>query len=334
MNLDVPLSLVPMGAEPVGELPPAGEWLYEPKIDGFRCIVFRDGAEVQLQSHRQKSLNRYFPEIATSALRLPRPHFVLDGELVILGRPFDELQLRIYPSASRVKRLSVNHPAQFVAFDLLADSDGKSMLRNPFSERRKALEQFFREITPKSQYFLLCNATRSPAVARTWLKHLGSGLDGIVIKNLDTPYRPGKRAMQKFKIWKTVDCVLGGLYFRSNGSTVEHLLMGLYDQEGKLHYVGHCDLGGMSGVEAAKILQPLVVGGPSFTGRAPATKNRWSGRDREYIPLQPKLVAEISADHIENGRFRHGSRLLRWRTDKSPEACTMDQIMGTGLSKT
>jgi ATP-dependent DNA ligase len=326
MTLDVPLSLAPMDAEPVSELPPAGEWQYEPKVDGFRCLIFRDGAKTHLQSHQQKPLGRYFPEVAAAALRLPRPLFVLDGELVIPDQPFDVLQLRIHPSASRVATLSVDHPAQYIAFDLLADAEGHSLLKMPFSERREALEQFFREIGSKSRrHFLLSKATRSPEVARTWLKRLGSGLDGIMVKRLDIPYRPGKRAMRKFKIWQTVDCVVGGLYFHSGGLVVEYLLMGLYDSEGKLHYVGRCGLGGMDGAEVAQILHSLI-GGPGFTGRAPGAKNRWSGRAREFVPLRPRLVAEVSADHIESARFRHGSRLLRWRTDKAPEACTLDQI--------
>jgi hypothetical protein len=333
MNLEVPLSLEPMEAASVSELPPTGEWQYEPKVDGFRCIMFRDDTEIHLQSRRQNPLGRYFPEVVAAGLSSSRKRFVLDGELVIPEHPFHVLQLRLHPSPSRVARLSVDHPAQFVAFDLLADAGGRSLLKSPFSERRVALEQFFHEIGPQGRrHFLLSKATRSPAIARTWLKRLGRGLDGIVVKRLDIPYRPGKRAMQKFKVWQTVDCVVGGLYLRPGGLAVEYLLMGLYDREGNLNYVGRCGLGDMDGAEVAEILHPLV-GGPGFTGRAPGGKSRWSSRDRQFIPLQPKLVAEVSADHIEGARFRHGSRLLRWRTDKAPVDCTMDQItQGPGAS--
>jgi ATP-dependent DNA ligase len=161
--------------------------------------------------------------------------------------------------------------------------------------------------------------------AHGWLERLGKGLDGIVAKRLDIPYQPGQRAMLKFKLWQTVDCVVGGVYYRSGTKDVEYLLLGLYDQDKKLNYVGRCGAGSMNGRDLTKLLQPLL-GGPGFTGNAPGGKSRWTSRARKPVSLKPKLVAEVSADHIENGRFRHGSRLLRWRDDKRPEACTMDQV--------
>jgi ATP-dependent DNA ligase len=186
----------------------------------------------------------------------------------------------------------------------------------------------FREIGPGGA-FLLSKATRSPTTAQGWLKRVGRGLDGIVAKRLDIPYQPGQRAMQKFKLWRTVDCVVGGLYYKAGTKRIEYLLLGLYDQDNRLDYVGRCGVGHTDGAELKNLVEPLI-GGPGFTGKAPGGKSRWSDRERKAIPLWPRLVAEVSADHIENGRFRHGSRLLRWRDDKAAEACTMDQIRTAG----
>src|SRR3954451_13527455 len=205
MSLEVPLTLQPMEAEAVDTLPPASKgWQYEPKVDGFRCIIFRDGDQAHLQSRRQKPLERYFPEVAEASLSIEPARFVLDGELVIPGQPFDALQLRLHPAASRIRKLSAEIPARFVAFDLLADPDGKSLLQRPFAERRAALEAMFRPLR-QHPTFLLAKATRSAATANTWLREVGRGLDGIVAKRLDLPYRPGERLMQKFKVWRTVD---------------------------------------------------------------------------------------------------------------------------------
>ena len=323
MVLEVPLSLQPMEATPVENLPTAKGWLFEPKYDGFRCILFRDQDTVNLQSRRQRPLGRYFPEIIEATRHLPVQRFVFDGELIIPDEPFDTLQLRLHPAESRVRLLSHEYPAQIVVFDLLADDQGHSLLEHPFNERRAALESVFKQIG-KNRSFVLSKATASRETARGWLKRLGHGLDGIVAKRLDLPYRPGERAMQKYKLWQTVDCVVGGIYYKRGTQSVEYLLMGLYDEAGKLNYVGRCGIGDNSH-EIGKLLKPLI-GGSGFTGNAPGGLSRWSGRERKPIPLEPRLVAEVSADHIENGRFRHGSRLIRWRDDKEPRACTMDQI--------
>jgi ATP-dependent DNA ligase len=323
MTLRIPLSLEPMEAEPVDQLPSGPDWQYEPKVDGFRCLIFREGKTVHLQSRRQRPLQRYFPEVADAALTLPSPSFVLDGELVIQGQPFDTLQLRLHPAASRVQRLAREHPAHFVAFDMLADETGASLLDRPFGARRLALEAFFDRIGHNAT-FVLSDATRSRVTAQRWLKRLGHGLDGVVAKRLDFTYQPGRRAMQKFKLWKMVDCVVGGLYYRRGTRELEYLLLGLYDDAGRLNYVGRCGVRGQRG-EVDSLVQPLI-GGTGFTGNAPGGKSRWSDRERTAVPLRPKLVAEVSADHIENGRFRHGSRLVRFRADKPPEKCTMDQI--------
>ena len=324
MTLEVPLTLAPMEALPVNDLPSNADWLFEPKYDGFRCLLFRDGDTIHLQSRRQRPLGRYFPEIIEAARELPLKQFVFDGELIIPDQPFDALQLRLHPAASRAQKLSREHPAQVVVFDLLANGQGQPLLNRPFRERRAALEDAFKRIG-KASSFVLSKATTSSDTARKWLERLGHGLDGIVAKRLELPYRPGERVMQKFKLWKTVDCVVGGIYYKPNTTSVEYLLMGLYDGAGHLNYVGRCGVGDY-GHEIGKLVKPLI-GGSGFTGNAPGGKSRWSsGRERKPVPLEPRLVAEVSADHIENGRFRHGSRLIRWREDKEPTACTMDQI--------
>ena len=324
MVLEVPLSVQPMEAVPVDELPKGEGWLFEPKYDGFRCILFRDDDLIHLQSRRQRPLERYFPEIIEAAARLPIRRFVFDGELIIPDQPFDTLQLRLHPAASRVQMLSREHPAQVLAFDLLADQSGRTLLDRRFDDRRAALEAAFKQIGGNIS-FVLSKATTSRATARGWLKRLGHGLDGIVAKRLELPYRPGERAMQKYKLWKTVDCVVGGIYYNPGAESVEYLLMGLYDEAGRLSYVGRCGIGEHK-EEIGKRLKPLI-GGPGFTANMPGGNSRWSGRERKPVALQPKLVAEVSADHIENGRFRHGSRLIRWRDDKEPKTCTMDHII-------
>ena len=328
MKIEVPLSLKPMEAEAVDALPPAGDtWQYEPKVDGFRCIIFRDGDEVHLQSKNQKPLERYFPEIAAAAKALDRKRFVLDGELVIPGQPFDALQARLHPATSRAERLSRETPAQYVGFDLLADSAGETLLDKPFGERRAALEALFATID-KGAPFLLSKATSMPKTARTWLKQLCNGLDGIVAKRLDLRYRPGVRAMQKYKVWQSVDCVVGGVYCQKNALVIEYLLMGLYDETGQLHNIGRCRAQTIPPEDhAARLVTRLGRGG--FTGKQPGGESRWTGDKREAIPVEPDLVAEVSPDHIENGRVRHGSRFVRWRPDKDAAACSFDQVLRT-----
>ena len=319
----IPLTLEPMEAEPVTGLPSGPGWLFEPKYDGFRCIAFRDGDVIHMQSKSQKPLERYFPEVAAALLALPARWFVIDGELTIANQPFDTLQLRLHPADSRIQMLAREHPANFIAFDMLSDDPSRSLLRSPFGERRAALEVFAKRVG-KNPHFALSKTTRSAETARRWLKDLGRGIDGIMAKNLDLAYQPGRRSMQKFKVWHTVDCVVGGLYMKPNTKSVEYLLLGLYDDQGLLNYVGRCGVR-ENGREMAELLKP-IIGGSGFTGNTPGGKSRWSGRERKSVPLRPTLVAEVSADHIENGRFRHGSRLLRWRQDKPAESCTMDQL--------
>jgi ATP-dependent DNA ligase len=320
--LGVPLSLEPMESLPVDALPVGKGWQFEPKWDGFRCLVFRDGNVVNLQSRNQKPLNRYFPELERAFRSLTVRRFVLDGEIIIREQPFDTLQLRLHPAESRVAQLAKEYPATFVAFDLLADDRGRSLLSRSFVERRAGLDAFFKRVG-RSHFVIRSRATRSRTQALKWCRGVGHGLDGIMAKPLEEPYRPGQRAMQKYKLWKSIDCVVGGYYSRHGGHQVEYLLLGLYDNDGRLNYVGRARAGDG---EITELLQPLV-GGDGFTGRSPGGKSRWSGRERKVVPLKPRLVVEASADHIENERFRHGARLLRFREDKKPEACTMDQII-------
>jgi ATP-dependent DNA ligase len=315
-----------MEAIPVEKLPSGASWLFEPKYDGFRCILFRDDDAVDLQSRRQRPLGRYFPEIIEAARHLPIARFVFDGELIIPDQPFDTVQLRLHPAASRVQLLSHQYPAQIVVFDLLANQEGHSLLDQPFRERRAALESTFKQIG-EDVNFRLAKATMSARTARTWVDRVGHGLDGVVAKDLDLPYQPGDRAMQKFKVWQTVDCVIGGIYYKAGTRSLEYLLMGLYDEQARLNYVGRCGVG-QNEDEIARVITPLI-GGEGFAVNAPGGPSRWSRHQRRPIPVKPQLVAEVSADHVENARFRHGSRLIRLRDDKAPEACTMDQILRT-----
>ena len=236
MPLPIPLTTKPMEAEPVDDLPLGKGWLYEPKYDGFRCLAFRDGDDIQLQSKKQKSLNRFFPEVVAGLARLNADRFVLDGELVIPGQSFETLQLRLHPAASRVARLAKEFPARLVVFDLLAFGSGK-LTGKPLSERREALKAFVRA-AGQHRVLVLSKATRTAATARRWLAE-EKGLDGIVAKPLDQPYRPGERIMRKFKVWHTVDAVLAGYYEDEATKTVDSLLFGLYGDDGLLHFVGH-----------------------------------------------------------------------------------------------
>ena len=323
MALPIPLSLEPMEAEPVDSLPEEPGWGFEPKYDGFRCVVFRENGEVLLQSRRQRPLARFFPEVAAAVAALPVSVFVLDGELIIPGAEFDALQMRLHPAASRIERLSREIPARFIAFDLLAESRKESLLQTAFVERRRRLEALFGRFGD-SQGVGLAQSTQERAEALHWLKQVGHGLDGIVAKRLDLPYRPGERAMLKYKLWHTIDCVVAGIYRKDGSDKVEYLLLGLFDADGKLNYVGRCPAHPHEAEYASKLLPYL--GGGGFTGNQPGGRSRWSKQERFATPLRPELVVEVSVDTVTAGKFRHGSRLLRWRTDKDPRKCTMDQI--------
>jgi ATP-dependent DNA ligase len=309
-----------MEAEPTEELPSGAGWQYEPKYDGFRCLAHLRDGQVHLQSRDAKPLGRYFPEVASGLEDIGEGSFVLDGELLIPSGSFETLQLRLHPAESRIRLLSEESPAQLVVFDILQHG-GRSLLERPLADRRRQLVAFISD-AGASPVLRLGEATEEEAVARGWLGQ--EGLDGIVAKRRDLPYLPGERAMGKFKLWKTVDCVVAGLYRKGDTERVEHLLLGLYDEEGRLNYVGRVRLY-EDAAEIGRLLEPLV-GGSGFTGRAPGGKSRWSGKERRPVPLRPVLVAEVSADHITGEHMRHGARLIRWRTDKPPQSCTMDQI--------
>jgi ATP-dependent DNA ligase len=322
----------PMEADPVDALPDGGSWQYEPKWDGFRCLAFRDGDTVRLQSKAGKPLGRYFPDVVESLLALDAPRFVLDGEIVIPvdGRlSFDELLLRVHPAASRVRTLVAAHRARLMVFDLLVDERGRALVDLPLSQRRERLERFARRWFPSSKRLVLSRATRRLATARTWLAGGGDGdLDGVVAKLVELPYRSGERdGMLKVKRMRTADCVVGGFRYASKGRAVGSLLLGLYDSEGKLDHVGFCS--SMSAAEKRGLAPRLerLRRPPGFTGRAPGGPSRWSTeRTAEWEPLAPKLVVEVRYDHVSNGRFRHGTKFLRWRPDKAPTQCTMEQL--------
>jgi ATP-dependent DNA ligase len=322
------------------EAVPAGEgWLYEPKWDGFRCLAFRDGGEVELQSKAGQSLTRYFPEVVERLRGLKAKHFVLDGELVVPvdgELSFDELLQRIHPAAARITKLAQERPATLIAFDLLVDEKGRALVARPLSERRPSLEAFAAQHLAGRTGFELSPATRDRAQALQWLEAAGGALDGVVAKRLDMEYRSGDRTgMQKVKRLRTADCVVAGLRYASTPEgkakpsqpALGSLLLGLYDQGGLLHHVGFTS--GFKAAARGPLLENLkpLMGGAGFTGRAPGGHSRWSTeRSAEWVPLEPKLVVEVRYDHFTGGRFRHGTSILRWRPDKAPRQCTMAQV--------
>lgn len=332
MSLPLRFPYPPMEAESADALPDSGGWQYEPKWDGFRCLAFRDGDTVRIQSKAGKPLARYFPDVVETLAGLDAPRFVLDGEIVIPvnGRlSFDELLLRVHPAASRVRTLVAAHRARLVVFDLLVDERGRSLVELPLAERRRRLERFARRYFPRHPSLRLSRATGRLATARTWLAGGGHGdLDGVVAKRTDLPYRAGERdGMVKVKRLRSADCVVGGFRYASKGHAVGSLLLGLYDSEGTLNHVGFCS--SLSAAEKRGLTERLerLRRPPGFTGRAPGGPSRWSTeRSAEWEPLAPKLVVEVQYDHVSNGRFRHGTSFLRWRPDKAPRQCTMEQL--------
>ena len=333
-----------MEAQLVDALPTGTEWHYEPKWDGFRCLVFRDGtgpASVTLVSKAGKPLARYFPDVVEHMAALRARRFVLDGEIVVPvgdgALSFDDLLLRIHPAKSRVARLAAELPARFVAFDLLVDAKGRDLTTRPLVERRAALEQFVAEFAdgdPDDTGLLLSPATTRMATVKRWFRSVGGGLDGVIAKRIDLPYQTGERgAMQKMKSMRTADCVVGGFRYASKGSVVGSLLLGLYDDGGLLHHVGFTS--NIPNGEKAAVTKRLekLVKAPGFTGQAPGGPSRWStARSSEWQPLAPKLVVEVRYDHFSGGRFRHGTSFLRWRPDKAPQQCLIAQVEQEGRS--
>jgi ATP-dependent DNA ligase len=326
-GIEVKPGFPPMEAKLVEELPGAG-WRYEPKWDGFRCLVFRDGADVELQSKSGKPLGRYFPEIVDAVQALDANRFVLDGELVIpIGGAlsFDALQMRLHPAESRIRKLSRETPAQLMLFDCLAGNDGKSLLAAPLTARREALEQLHAAETSAS--LLLSPFTDEREAAQAWLDMAGGALDGVVAKSLEGVYEPGERAMLKIKQLRSADCVVGGFRYAAKKREVGSLLLGLYNEEGKLDHVGFTSsIAADERPALTKRLEALIEP-PGFTGNAPGGPSRWStDRSGDWEPLRPELVVEVRYDHVTGNRFRHGTKFLRWRPDKAPAQCRMDQL--------
>jgi ATP-dependent DNA ligase len=318
-----------MEALSVDKIPKGDDWQYEPKWDGFRCLVFRDGEKVELQSKAGQPLARYFPEVVEAVLSLRANQFVLDGELVIpnaTGLSFDDLLLRIHPAESRVKKLATATPALLIVFDLLADGPKSKLFEKPLTERRRALEKFAKANFGKA-LIRLSPATPDFSQAQAWYKTPGESLDGVIAKRLDYIYRSGERqGMVKIKPIRTVDCVVGGFRYGEKTEVIGSLLLGLFDDDGLLHHVGFTS--SIKSAERAALTKKLEkLKGQGFTGRAPGGLSRWStARSAEWVPLKPELVVEVSYDHFTGGRFRHGTKFLRWRPDKSAQQCTLEQV--------
>jgi ATP-dependent DNA ligase len=349
MRLPVMPPIEPMLARPAERIPTGDGWLYEPKWDGFRALVFRDGDEVYIQSRDLRPFDRYFPELAAPLRENLPPRCVLDGEIVIPGPhglEFEALLLRIHPAASRVAMLARESPAAFVAWDLLA-LDDEDLQGRTQQDRRTALEAALAAVRPPVH---LTPATTDPAVAAEWFeKFEGAGLDGVVAKPLEATYQPGKRAMTKIKHARTADCVVAGFRWHKNGpgTLVGSLLLGLYDDEGRLLHVGVTASFTMARrATLLTELEPLrgnALEGhpwrdwaewegmdPASGRRMPGATSRWNrGKDLSWQPLRIERVCEVAYDHLQGSRFRHGTTFLRWRPDKRPEACRYDQLEET-----
>lgn len=320
----------PMEARPSPILPLGPNWQYEPKWDGFRCLAFRDRTRVDLLSKAGKRLTRYFPDLVAALVAISAPQFVLDGEIVIpVGETlsFDDLLMRIHPAASRIHKLSHSTPCLFIVFDLLVDEQGDSLVTMPLAERREMLEKFARRHLKGNKTIQLSPATTEAAAARKWF-HMGIGLDGVVAKRRDLPYLSGERTgMQKIKTQRTADCVVGGFRYLDKQPLVGSLLLGLYNEEGQLDHVGFTS--SIHNVDREALTKKLerIIKPPGFTGHAPGGPSRWSTkRSAEWQPLASKLVVEVQFDHFTGGRFRHGTKFLRWRPDKSVRDCTLKQV--------
>jgi ATP-dependent DNA ligase len=328
-DLPIPLDLAPMEARLVDELPSGAGWRFEPKWDGFRCLAFRAGDQVELKAKSGKPLGRYFPDVVALLKGLPVDRFVVDGELIIAvggELSFDALQLRLHPAASRVAKLAAETPAGLVLFDCLLGAKGRPLIDAPLTRRRAELEALFKRFGAAPR-LSLSPGTEDPAEAREWLRAVGAALDGVVAKRLDGPYVPGERAMLKIKRMRTADCVVGGFRYEQGGDQVGSLLLGLYDEAGRLDHVGFTSSIGDAERPALTRRLEALAGGEGFTGDKPGGPSRWSaGRATEWTPLKPELVAEVRYDHVTGGRFRHGTKLIRFRPDKAPRQCTLDQL--------
>jgi ATP-dependent DNA ligase len=330
MSLPIKPPFPPMEALSVDQIPAGDDWQYEPKWDGFRCLVFRDGDKVELQSKAGQPLARYFPEMVEAVKEIPAKQFILDGELVIpedRGLSFDELLLRLHPAESRVRKLAAAHPALLIIFDLLADGPKSKLTESSLVDRRAALEKFAKANFKKGNRIRVSPATTDFKQANVWFSTPGESLDGVIAKRLDFTYRSGERdGMVKVKPIRTVDCVVGGFRYGEKTEVVGSLLLGLYDDAGLLHHVGFTS--SIKKEDRPALTEKLEkLKGAGFTGRAPGGPSRWSTeRSGEWVRLKPELVVEVSYDHFTGGRFRHGTKLLRWRPDKLPRQCTLEQV--------
>jgi ATP-dependent DNA ligase len=313
----------------VRELPTGQGWQFEPKWDGFRCLAFRDGTRVELQAKSGKPLTRFFPEVVARLQSLAPKQFVLDGELAIpVGSSisFDALQMRLHPAESRIRKLAAETPARLLLFDMLFTPAGERLLEEPLGLRRTALEEFFEGIEDTTG-LVLTPYTRSRPVAQKWLDRASGTLDGVIAKQVEGPYRCGERAMLKVKKLRTADCVVGGFRYGTDSREVGSLLLGLYNDAGELDHVGFTS--SIPNAERRELTKKLekLRGGPGFTGKAPGAPSRWATeRSSEWEPLRPELVVEVCYDHVTADRFRHGTKLLRWRPDKSPRQCRFEQL--------
>jgi ATP-dependent DNA ligase len=335
LKLPIPQDMEPMLSAPGEGIPSGDGWEYEPKWDGFRTLVFRDGDKVELVSRGARPMTRYFPELLPAFKKLRRERVVLDGELIVVGAhglDFGALQQRIHPAESRVRMLSEATPAWYVAFDILAEGD-VDLRSEPLGKRRKRLESLLKGV---KQPIFLTPYTRDPATAKRWFERFeGAGLDGVMAKSWNGAYAPGKRQWVKVKHERTADCVVIGWRKSYDGKSLGSLLLGLYDRKGTLHYVGHTSsFNAAERKELVAKLKPLQVDVPPnewdsySSGRMPGGLSRWSrGKDTEWVTVRPELVCEVAYDKLEAGeRFRHATRFLRWRLDKPPKKCGFDQI--------
>lgn len=309
-----------MEARSAAAIPAEGEWRYEPKWDGFRCLARKHGRDVSLTAKSGKRLDRYFPEVVSHIAALKSDRFTLDGELLIkTGKSwsFEHLQARLHPAESRIRKLSGEMPAVLMAFDILEKS-GRDLRSLPLLERRRHLEAF-------APMVLMSPGTNSRRTAQRWLD--SGTYEGVVAKQLAGPYLSGERAMTKVKRRRTADCVIGGFRYATDSKLVGSLLLGLYNAENKLDHIGFTS--GFADIDRAALTSRLEAlrGGGGFNGKAPGGPSRWStDRSADWTPVRPKIVVEVSFDHVSAGRFRHATRLLRFRPDKSPAQCRMDQI--------
>ncbi len=332
-DLAVRPGLEPMEARSAQSLPTDAGWQFEPKWDGFRCLAFGDAGAVDLRAKSGKPLGRYFPEVVSRLAALKRRRFVIDGELTIVVNgafSFEALQMRLHPAESRVRRLAGETPARLMAFDCLIDPQGVSLMAEPLTRRRVAVERFCDEAGPGAGVELT-PCTRERGIAQGWLDHLTANLDGVVCKRLDGPYLAGERAMLKVKRLRTADCVVGGFRYLTAAPLVGSLLLGLYDASGKLNHIGYTSTISEDQRPALTRRLEALRGGVGFTGDSPGGASRWSTeRSGQWTPLKPELVAEVRFDHVSGGRLRHGATFIRWRPDKAARQCGCEQILAPG----